>query len=319
MTSHLCVLALLLGSFFVHAADIDSSWPVPPPEGVRLEKIKPLEVLTEIPNTAWETLKFSFQRDSVPVWSGIFISTALIYQYDADILKWAQGQGRRWNLGNSDMTKTVVEVGPYPIFRFPSDTGSALYFLGDGWTHFGISLGFAGYGYFKENTRAWNTGLEIFHGMMVSTIFNQALKRSFGHETPSQRTTERGQWKPFPSVKAYNTRTAKYDAMPSGHIMTTTLVFNTIRMNYPEYSSYIWPVQILWSAALGYQMVNNGVHWASDYPLGIAMGWAVARMSVKMGEHNREARKESRGKNQWQFFPSVGPEGETTMNAMLSF
>lgn len=314
----LCWLALCVGVQPAFA-EIDSSWPVPPPPGVRTDRILLKELVTEVPNTAWATLKFSFQRDSVPVWSGIIASTALLYQYDEDTLKWAQGQGRRWNLGNSDNTRTVAQIGPYPLMRLPSDTGSALYFLGDGWTHFGISVGFTTYGYLKQNTRAWNTGIEIFHGMIVSTIFNQAVKRSTGHETPNQRSQPRGRWRPFPSAAAYGKETAKYDAMPSGHIMTTTVVFNTIRHNYPEHEYWLFPVQIVWSTLLGYQMVNNGVHWASDYPLGIAMGWAVARMAVKMGEHNKHVEKSAARGPQWMFFPGVTLDGDSTINAMLSF
>lgn len=318
MSLLLCWISVLVGTSPAFA-EIDKSWPDPPPPHVTLERIKPLSVITEIPQTAWNTLKFSFQRDSVPVWAGLIASTAALYQYDEEILGWAQGQGRRWNLGNSDKTKTIIEAGPYPLLRLPSDTGSALYFLGDGWTHFGISLGFTGYGYFKDNTRAWNTGLEIFHGMMVSTIFNQALKRSTGHETPSQHTERRGRWRPFPDTKTYNANTAKYDAFPSGHIMTATLMFTTIRQNYPEYDAYILPVQIVWSAALMFQMINNGVHWASDYPLGIAMGWAVAKMSVRIGQHNQDAQKSAKTQPRWMFFPSVNEEGEAQVNAMHVF
>lgn len=283
------------------------------------EKINPFALVTEIPRTAIDTLRFSFQRDAVPVWSGLLVSTALIYQYDADILKWAQGQGRRWNLGNLDRTKTVLQAGPYPLLRLPSDAGSGLYFLGDGWTHFGISAAFFAVGYAGDYARAWNTGLEIFHGMIVSTMFNQALKRSIGHETPNERTEKRGQWKPFPSMKAYNKNTAKYDAMPSGHLMTATVVFTVIRHNYPEYENIVLPIQILWSVALGFQMVNNGVHWASDYPLGIAMGWAVAKMAVRMGQHGKTASQTRPSDSEWTLFPSVGQDGVPLLNAALSF
>lgn len=320
MTSLLCWLSLLASLSVLPAfADVDPSWPTPPPPNVTLERIKPIDVVWKVPQTAWNYLKFSFQRDSVPVWSGIIASTALLYQYDEDILKWSQGQGRRWNLGNEDKTKTVIEMGPYPLLRLPSDVGSGLYFLGDGWTHFGVAGGFALYGHTKDNTRAWNTGMEIIHGMIVSTIFNQAIKRSTGHETPSQRTEPRGKWRPFPDTPEYSKNTAKYDAMPSGHIMTATMMFTTIHLNYPEYSAYIWPVQIVWSAALMFQMVNNGVHWASDYPLGIAMGWAAAKVAVRMGEHNKEQEKAKPSETGWMFFPAVGPAGDPMAMAMLRF
>ena len=285
-------------------------------------KIKPMDVVTELPSTTWKTLKFGFQRDSVPVWAGIIASTALLYQYDGDLYEWAKGQGRRWNLGNSDKTRTVVQAGPYPLMRLPSDVGSTLYFLGDGWTHFGIAFAFLGAGYAHENTRAWNTGMQIIHGMGVSTFFNQIVKRTTGRESPNQRTEERGAWRTFPDINAYNSHTSKYDAFPSGHIMTATLVFTSIRLNYPEYDSYVLPIQVLWSTALMFQMMNNGVHWASDYPLGIAMGWAVAKMAHQLGSTTAKAQKTAVAggvENSWQFYPSLSPDGDAQMNVLRHF
>ena len=137
-----------------------------------------MDAVTEIPQTAWDTVKFSFQRDSVPVWAGIISSTAVLYQYDGDLYDGAMAQGRRWNLANEDKTKTFVAVGPYPILRLPTDAGSALYFLGDGWMHFGIAAGFLGYGYNKDNNRAWNTGIQILHGVHDFQSAFQARNRA---------------------------------------------------------------------------------------------------------------------------------------------
>ncbi|NJL24999.1 MAG: phosphatase PAP2 family protein [Calothrix sp. SM1_5_4] len=278
------------------------------------ERLPLSSLITEVPRTSWNTLKFAFQRDSVPAWTGIIISTALLYQYDGDIYAGAQKNGRDWGIGNEDRTKTVMKMGPYPILRLPSDTGSTLYFLGDGWTHFGTSAAFFLYGQLSESNRAFNTGLQIFHGMIVSTFFNQALKRGTGRESPSDRTVERGVWRPFPSVRAYSSNTPKYDAFPSGHVMTATLTFETIRMNYPEYSSYILPLEVLWLTALSWQMVNNGVHWASDYPLAVAMGWAVAKMSVQMGRPDADKQVAS----SWTILPSFSELGPQ-MNLVYAF
>ena len=108
--------------------------------------------------------------------------------------------------------------------------------------------------------------------MILSTVYNQFLKRATGRESPNPRTEYRGKWSPFPSMRNYTTRTAEYDAMPSGHVMTASLVATVIYNNYPEYSNWILPVSATWVSLLAWEMVNNGVHWASDYPLGLAMG-----------------------------------------------
>lgn len=236
------------------------------------EKPRALDVITEVPGTAWLALKKSFTKDTLLPWAGILVSTSILIDHDEKILLEVQRQGRDLGIGNEEKTKTVLEAGDIKLLRLPSDTGSALYFLGDGWTHFGIAGGFLLYGYNKNDYRAWSTSYQLVHGMMISTIFNQALKRSFGRESPNERTEPRGKWRPFPSIKAYNENTARYDAMPSGHVMTSTLVMTIINENYPEYWYVTLPVGGTLISLLAWQMVNNGVHWASDYPLGFAMG-----------------------------------------------
>ncbi len=154
----------------------------------KTKRIKPLQVVTGIPETGLRTLKRSFSKDAILPWSLITVSTVALYAADREMLNEVQRWGRSTGIGNSDNTKTVLEVGPYPIFRFPSDTGSALYFLGDGWTHFTIAGSFLLAGQFVTGNRAHNTGYEIVHGMIVSTLFSQFLKRTTGRESPSETT-----------------------------------------------------------------------------------------------------------------------------------
>jgi membrane-associated phospholipid phosphatase len=259
-----------------------------------------LDTFTEIPSTSKAVLSNSFSKDSIPGWSFILGSTAILFHYDEKLISFSQDKGRDWGIGNEDHTKSVVQAFGYELVRLPSDTGSALYFLGDGWMHFAIAGSIAGYGYASDQTYEVNTGLIIVHGMFVSTIFSQALKRSFGRESPEVKTSERGAWKPFPSFNEYNTRTASYDAMPSGHVMTATLTFTILAERYPEHKVQIYSVGGVWVTALMFQMMNNGVHWASDYPLGIGIGWVVAQASVKI------AKKQNTGdqsKTSWDFWP----------------
>lgn len=287
-------------------------------------KLEPLSVITEIPQTLWETVKYSFTRESIPAWATILGTSAVLYHYDDDLYDGARNTGARWGIGSDDKTKTVVKAFGFDLLRLPSDTGSALYFLGDGWIHMGIAAGFFTTGYFGDYNRAYNTGLQMVHGMVVSTFFSQALKRSTGRQSPNKSTSPRGRWRPFPSVKTYQAHTAEYDAYPSGHIMTATLVFTIINTNYPEYSAYVIPLEVLWLSALGFEMVNNGVHWASDYPLGIGIGYAVAKMATRMGGHAPDAKTAATTKNSptslasWTYFPSVSDEGPT-INALYSF
>lgn len=273
------------------------------------------QTVTEMPSTGLKVVQRAFTRETVKPWLIILGSTGVLYYYDEEILQNVQHAGRDMGIGNGDATKSVITLGGKDILRLPSDTGSALYFLGDGWMHMSIASGFLLNGYFGDKNRPFNTGVEIIHGMFVSTFFNQALKRSFGREDPNFQSKKRGRWRPFPKTSDYNKTVAKYDAMPSGHIMTATLTFTIINTNYPEYSSYVLPLAGVWLTALGFEMVNNGVHWASDYPLGIAMGYFIGKIATEMGRP--EPKTDEPEKPKFVYYPTMTDEGPLLNAAYL--
>ena len=275
------------------------------------ERIAWKDVFTKIPATSKNSLTTSFSKDALPYWGVILASTGILYRYDEDFYRESQKKGRDWGIGNHDNTKPLVSFGGQELVRLPTDTGSAMYFLGDGWMHAGIATGFISYGSATENTRAYNTGLMIIHGMFVSTIFNQTLKRSFGRESPEVSTSKRGSWNLFPSFNDYNSKTASYDAMPSGHVMTATMTFTVISERYPEYRSFIYPFAGVWISALAFEMMNNGVHWASDYPLGIAMGYVFGKASVAVLSKNETKETQEQKETSWMIYPSIN--GNTSM------
>jgi membrane-associated phospholipid phosphatase len=169
--------------------------------------------------------------------------------------------------------------------------------------HAGIGGGFLMKGQISDNPYAYNTGMMIWHGMVVSTIYNQIIKRSTGRESPNVKTSERGSWNLFPSFNEYNSKTANYDAVPSGHVMTATLTFTIISERYPEYNKYTYPIAGVWVSALMFQMVNNGVHWASDYPLGIAMGYVFGKAATQMTKTSSTDLKDVE-KTSWRLQPT---------------
>lgn len=266
------------------------------------DKLQFRQLLTEVPTTSKTFLKESFSEDSLPYWGVILSTTGVLYHYDEEIYAELQKRGRNWGVGNEDNTSSVLTISGHEIVRLPSDTGSFLYFLGDGWMHAGIGAGFVTTGQIAENNYTFNTGIMIWHGMLVSTIFNQVLKRSLGRESPEVSTSKRGSWHLFPGFNDYNSKTASYDAMPSGHIMTATLTFTILSERYPEYNQYIYPIYGVWASALMFQMVNNGVHWASDYPLGIAMGYMIGKKAAQIGTDAKDNLEE---KTSWHLLPSA--------------
>jgi hypothetical protein len=49
-------------------------------------------------------------------------------------------------------------------------------------------------------------------------------------------------------------------------------------------------------------MVNNGVHWASDYPLGIGMGYLIGKLSTQMGKKDEKEKEDP--STSWMFIPT---------------
>jgi len=269
------------------------------------EKLKFKQIFTEIPATTKLTFNESFSKEALPYWGVILGSTALLYHYDEQIYADLQKRGRNWGIGNEDNTKSFITISGQELLRLPTDTGSALYFLGDGWMHAAIGGAFIGAGQYTGNNYNFNTGIMLWHGMMTSTIFNQILKRSFGRESPEVSTHNRGNTKPFPNFSEYNTRTASYDAMPSGHVMTATMTFTIISERYPQYNYYIYPIAGTWVTALMFQMVNNGVLWASDYPLGIAMGYVFGKAATKISKSSNSKNQTDESTSSWNIYPTI--------------
>lgn len=267
------------------------------------DKLSFKTILTEIPSSSKWAFDKSFSKEALPAWGAIAGSSLTLWYYDEKIYSDFQRRGRDWGIGNEDNTSSAASYGGQELLRLPTDTGSFLYFLGDGWMHAGIGGGFLLNGQISDNAYAYNTGMMIWHGMVVSTIFNQILKRSTGRESPNVKTSERGSWNLFPSFNEYNSKTANYDAVPSGHVMTATLTFTIISERYPEYNKYTYSIGGVWISALMFQMVNNGVHWASDYPLGIAMGYVFGKAATQMTKKTSADLKDP-NKTSWRLQPT---------------
>jgi hypothetical protein len=65
--------------------------------------------------------------------------------------------------------------------------------------------------------------------------------------------------------------------------MATAMVTVTILAeDYPE-NWLIRPIGYSMMVLLGFQMMNNDVHWASDYPLALAIGYGLGKHAVSRG------------------------------------
>lgn len=257
------------------------------------------DFITNISDDYVKLYEKSTDIDNLWIWGGIIASTAVLYYYDDEIVEWAQALGDRLGIdGSGEKTSGVAfSIGPYPILKLPTDTGSALYLLGDGTVHIGIMAGFLGYGYFGDNNKALSVGSQLAEGLLAVGITTQVLKHITGRETPNHMTQPRGKWDFFPNQKDYTNNVPKYDAFPSGHLATAMMTVTVLSENYPD-NGYILPVGYTLMGLLSFQMLNNGVHWASDYPLAIAMGYTFGKI---VSARERDKAK----KSQWSLVPQM--------------
>ncbi len=220
-------------------------------------------------------------------------STLVLVKYDQQILDESKRFARRIGL-ISDTTsgsETYILAEPsvngvkLPL-RTPKGANATLYYLGDGLTHFSIVGGLVGYGLYNDDNRSLNTASQIMESLMVTGTFVQILKRSTGRQSPFQATSDGGRWTAFPPMDVYNGEVSNYDAYPSGHIATAMATTTVLAANYPE-KAWIKPTGYTAMGLLMFAMLNNGVHWASDYPLGIAIGWLAADIAIERGKTKR--------------------------------
>jgi hypothetical protein len=198
---------------------------------------------------------------------------------------------------------------------------AGLYFIGDGLTHVLIAGGLASYGFIANDNRSLNTSAQIVESLVVTGIVVQVGKRITGRESPNQRTKRGGKWHWFPSPRKYSSNVSKYDAVPSGHLASAMATVTVLAANYPDYP-LIKPVGYTLMALTGFAMLNNGVHWASDYPLGIAIGYISADIAIGRGKARRRSGGDAafRGRSGFHLdaitpYPA-GPDG---FGAVLNF
>lgn len=116
------------------------------------------------------------------------------------------------------------------------------------------------------------TGSQIVQAVLASGAVIQLLKHLTGRESPVVRTTPTGVWKILPNQVDYHRFVPHFDAYPSGHICTSIATVIVIAENYPD-SKWIRPVGYGFTTIVGLGMLNNGIHWLSDYPLGLFIGY----------------------------------------------
>jgi hypothetical protein len=243
------------------------------------EKPKAYGFLVNAPLDVAEWLKDSFQKKNALTIAGLAVATGGLIVVDQDLVRMARDVGHTLHISGDSELGRVVSGGP---IQYPKDLGTALYYIGDGMIPISITVGMFSYGMFTSDIRSLQTSSQLAEGLLSVAIVAQTIKRITGRETPGHATRPGGTWRFFPSFKEYGRNTPKYDAMPSGHVATGMMTITVLADNYPEYT-LIRPIGYTLMALLSFQMMNNNVHWASDYPIAVAIGYGLGKVAVSHG------------------------------------
>lgn len=237
-------------------------------------KPKLFDIATNIPKNYLD-LGRGFKDKKNLAWVGIAIaSTGILIPSDQDLIGHVENISYSLNLSRKHKYGKV-----FGLMEYPTNISATFYHFGHG----SVSLLAAGslltVGLINKDYRAIHTSIEIGESLLTLGVMTQGLKRVFGRQSPNQSTVDGGEWNFFPNQKDYMKHTANYDAMPSGHMATIIATVTVISKNYPE-ARWIKPLGYTMATLMGIEMMNSGVHWASDYPLGILIGYSVATVSV---------------------------------------
>jgi membrane-associated phospholipid phosphatase len=151
--------------------------------------------------------------------------------------------------------------------------------IGDGTTQFALAGSYGVYGLIFKDQKAIRTGSQIVQAVLASGAVIQVLKHITGRESPFVRSTPTGVWKVLPNQIDYHRRVPYFDAYPSGHICTSLATVIVIAENYPNVK-WIRPVGYVFTTLVGLGMLSNGIHWVSDYPLGLFIGYYFGMLAA---------------------------------------
>ena len=285
-------LALALSPLTVMAETVSTD------ENVRVPEIS--EIFTDLPHDLKDFGNDLVDRDHWPLTVGALGATAMMVVTDYETWQAAR-----------------IFDAQSPAVRQFSNMGVS---IGDGFFQFGLVAGFAAVGKATGNKRLLRTASQVTEAILATGIGVQVIKHVSGRESPFSSETRTGVWRMFPNQIEYHKDFQKFDAVPSGHLSTAITTFIVIRENYPDqrWISFVgWPV-IGW---VGYGLAATSIHWWSDYPIAVALGYSFARIITR---ENRTPNVRELPKSQeigWRpvLLPGYSSEGAPILVANWAF
>ncbi|WP_333600719.1 phosphatase PAP2 family protein [Flavobacterium sp.] len=235
------------------------------------------DMVTYVPKDVYQLGVYTVQNENLK-WDALALgSTLLLIPFDQKLMTEADYLGQRLGGWDKDNQYTKL-LGLLNII--PKNISSGVYYMGNGGTTLLLSGLFYGIGTGKnKDYRALNTSSELIECLLSVGVVTQTMKRITGRQSPKPAIADGndgGNWSPFPSFDAFQTNTPNYDAMPSGHLATFMASITIIAINYPE-KHWIKPVGYSLMTILSFNMVSSKVHWVSDYPIGLFVGYIMGK------------------------------------------
>ena len=204
--------------------------------------------------------------------------------FDQQITNGLQSFAKRNGISASEDFDAIVSVKLFGkktnLGKMPKNVNTAFYNIGQGSSVVLMAAGFYIGGLIKKDNRALQTASQLGESFLALGFGTQLMKYGTGRENPSDASIPGGRWRPFPTLSDFQNKKPKYDAFPSGHLATFVSAVTIISENYPRIR-WIKPVGYTIAGLLGLAMINNGVHWAGDFPLGFAMGYGFGKFITK--------------------------------------
>ena len=239
---------------------------------------KPFHFISNVPGNIWQITKSPFQKNNLKILVITAASTAVLIPFDQKITNAVKHFSNQIKLNPETDYSVPVKFGKTKILKIPQNINTAFYQLGEGGTSMILAGGLFIYGKIKHDKRAVITAGDLTETFITMGLTTQILKRISGRQSPFMATRPGGTWKFFPSFSNYQSNTSNYDAFPSGHLATMMATVTTLSLNYPE-KKWIKPVGFVIMTLSSFAMTNTEVHWVSDYPLAIALGYVAAKIT----------------------------------------
>lgn len=247
-------------------------------------KPKVFRFITNLPKDAAGIVTASFRKSSIKPWVLVAGSTAILILADQRVTDGVRQFSNNIHFSAAEDYKDIINMKlgkqNVSLLKAPRNANTALYQIGQGAPSLMIGAGLLIYGKINRDYRAISTASQLAETFILMGVGTQLLKRTTGRQSPSDATSPGGKWHPFPSFHQFQNHTPFYDAFPSGHLATLMSTVTILADNYPE-KKYIKPIGYTITGLVGYAMINNKVHWASDYPLALALGYLCAKQVVK--------------------------------------